>query len=1003
MTDGPSLQRPPRDDQEWARSVQQRLHGLTSQQTTRVGEWVLASRDGKLIAVRPGQTALEVGQEPTPEVVDLGARGDFVTSEELDTAIDTNNPVVLQQIRDALTGIVDATPTDLDNWLLNLLTSTSPLDASNLFGTLLASLIPGLDASKIVSGTFGDGLVPIVGVLRDAIGQAIDGGSTTGYTAAQVKSKLQAFPGGNIVGSLAAALISGVLSGSNIPALDASKVTTGTFGTGLIPGLDAAKIISGALALARIPSLPAGQITSGVFGAGLIPGLDASKITSGSFAQSMITGLVTDLAAKALGSDLATLLNNLFDGSSGTTGSTGKTAGQVLAALQALFDSGGLKAAKVPALDASKITSGSFSQSRVTDLVPDLAAKLPTNLWTARAQRGNLMLGGDFEDTTILRGIWASGDYSTEEARSGTTSWKMGGVADESDLCLYPIPSDIAYDTDSALRVQPGERYYVEAWAKGKGTNVGGAGEAGMWSLFRNAATDEGTWDYGFSDGVDWVANDPGGTAWTKLYGWVTVPDGMDRWMPYIYTSPSMPTTDYFYIADVLIREETASQSIIQQLFGGSTVGSEIQESTVPGIGLIRDGLVNKLTGLVGSGWGQADADQAVADTQATLAAAVAAIQAMQTQNTNNGFNGNSAIIDFSTRANASSMGADFTQTYSGAGSTTTGITNGAVTTQPVVGSPRTCIYVYNALQFTTDYQKVGQVFSSAPNIQFAGNNASNTITARSNSAGTSYVFVELEKNTARLGCVVSGSRTVWTTLGVGGSGSFSFKAGQVYWLVCGTAGGIRTYQVLEGSTPIISWTEVGTASQMGASYRHPGGGTYVYSAGAAVITAGSFVAFAFADNTPATVLGNGFKVYNSSTSNVSITGGSGRFPNNFFNATDKMSNGIGYAAGSNNAITINKTGWWIFTIRAFSSDSLGTGSDYGVDLYLSTSIKVRGGRVMGSITGDEAMPQYTFIEYFTAGDVVSPGYDFKTTKNWKGDAGGTQSYFSGTYIGNAA
>lgn len=61
------------------------------------------------------------------------------------------------------------------------------------------------------------------------------------------------------------------LTSSDIPALAASKITSGTFGTGQIPSLDASKITSGTFDAARIPAL----------------------------AESDITGLVSDLAGKA--------------------------------------------------------------------------------------------------------------------------------------------------------------------------------------------------------------------------------------------------------------------------------------------------------------------------------------------------------------------------------------------------------------------------------------------------------------------------------------------------------------------------------------------------------------------------------------------------------------------------------------------------------------------------------------------------------------------------------
>lgn len=53
------------------------------------------------------------------------------------------------------------------------------------------------------------------------------------------------------------------LEQNDIPLLDASKISTGTFNVD------------------RVPSLPASKVTSGTFSQGRIPGLDASKITSG--------------------------------------------------------------------------------------------------------------------------------------------------------------------------------------------------------------------------------------------------------------------------------------------------------------------------------------------------------------------------------------------------------------------------------------------------------------------------------------------------------------------------------------------------------------------------------------------------------------------------------------------------------------------------------------------------------------------------------------------------
>ena len=55
------------------------------------------------------------------------------------------------------------------------------------------------------------------------------------------------------------------LSQSDIPTLNASKITAGTFTTTRIPNLNASKITAGSFSTARIPSLAASKITSGTF------------------------------------------------------------------------------------------------------------------------------------------------------------------------------------------------------------------------------------------------------------------------------------------------------------------------------------------------------------------------------------------------------------------------------------------------------------------------------------------------------------------------------------------------------------------------------------------------------------------------------------------------------------------------------------------------------------------------------------------------------------------
>ena len=103
------------------------------------------------------------------------------------------------------------------------------------------------------------------------------------------------------------------LAATDIPSLDASKVTSGAFDAARIPSLDASKTTSGTFDLARIPTLDAGRI----------PNLDASKITSGTITRPVnVSGSIfcTDFNA----SSTVTATNGLFGPSTYNQTNTGR-------------------------------------------------------------------------------------------------------------------------------------------------------------------------------------------------------------------------------------------------------------------------------------------------------------------------------------------------------------------------------------------------------------------------------------------------------------------------------------------------------------------------------------------------------------------------------------------------------------------------------------------------------------------------------------------------------
>lgn len=405
-----------------------------------------------------------------------------------------------------------------------------------------------------------------------------------------------------------------------------------------------------------------------------------------------------------------------------------------------------------------------------------------------------------------------------------------------------------------------------------------------------------------------------------------------------------------------------------------SAIDEHIQESW--------DDVVTWFGGIFGGGATRAESTQAIANQATTTASLSAAVAAIQSEQSSQGNGGNSALVNFTTRPDATSLGSDFTQTYTGSGTCVLGITAGKAAVQPVNDADRTCMYTYNVLQSLSDYQAVGQAFASAP--QGAGfNPAHNFIRGRVDAAGTSYVQVDLTGNSATLGCVVAGTLTVFTSV------SISFKANSIYWLVCGTAGGARSFQVLEGNTPIISWTEVGTTSQLGASYRYSGGGALTHASVFGSLVPGQVTAFAFTDNTPAPVLGSGATITRTGTSTVSAPSGTAQLPNSFYNNIVYQTADITVDL-VNNAFVVANTGWYCVTV-AFKTSST-YGSQQGAVLYLNlNATPFEAGPTVYNANNSVGV----FAVYLSAGDAVSGGTFTGTGASITGDAAGTYSYMS--------
>lgn len=401
----------------------------------------------------------------------------------------------------------------------------------------------------------------------------------------------------------------------------------------------------------------------------------------------------------------------------------------------------------------------------------------------------------------------------------------------------------------------------------------------------------------------------------------------------------------------------------------------------IPGLATALANIANKLFGTTGLS-GQSDASDALEATASAIAQVNASVALLVAQNNNTGVGGKSYIVDFSTRSNSSSMGSDFTQTYSGAGNYPLGIVSGLCQYGSGSGGDRTCRAVYNVGATDYDNQIVGVGLSSQ-----VGSGAKNFLFCRSNSAGTTYVYLTVEHSQFVLGCVVSGVNTVFDTWSSGVS-----KGAETYWVHCGTAGGAYIYVVYRGSTAIRTYTDSAHVSQVGASFRYAGYGAYITSGG--VKPAGGAI-WALSDNIIPATNGSFARVYRAATGDTGTSGtGDTTLPSSTFDTVQRITDDITFTASSNRLTVSRSMPYVVHYVLRTDTTTL---QDIQPLLYVNGSLYAR---VRQSETGDGmgSTPLYlegTFLAYLVAGDYVEPGISLGGIVgiDFEGNASGTSCY----------
>lgn len=338
------------------------------------------------------------------------------------------------------------------------------------------------------------------------------------------------------------------------------------------------------------------------------------------------------------------------------------------------------------------------------------------------------------------------------------------------------------------------------------------------------------------------------------------------------------------------------------QLAAGSLTGS-IANSQVPGLGQIIDAGVQGAANMLGSGFGIPDFLASLADLQSQVASANRQLAQLQSTTTGGNNSGKSYFINIGDYADAASPPSIFTKILdTGAGSVAT--SSGVLAWQDSGSSAASEYYVHNAGDLLTDYFEVHGIMPRRSETEFP-NPSYDVLWARGNAAGDTRCFLRFGYQRARMGCVVTGT----TTLFGSSDTQVSAPAGSRVTFRGGTVGGIRVFQMLVNGDVIDTVTDTGNVSQVGTNYRKWGWGMEAAARfGGGQATPGTLSALAANDNVPAPVVGSGFRI--SGTSSL----------NNVEAITPDMSWNAGTLT-----LTVNTEGWYLATLDVVASDSVST------------------------------------------------------------------------------
>jgi len=436
-----------------------------------------------------------------------------------------------------------------------------------------------------------------------------------------------------------------------------------------------------------------------------------------------------------------------------------------------------------------------------------------------------------------------------------------------------------------------------------------------------------------------------------------------------------------------------------------------------------------------------ANAEEAARLTREALASMQSKVASLQAAASTNSYSGRAFFEDFSSyAASANGLGSSwgsvqYTSTGTNTGTvgieTATGVARAAWIGQTL--DKRRGLVFYNTplgtgndadinVLLANDYQKVGVVLSSGLTL------GTNYIYARSNTTGSTSVYAKLwipalfGQASVEIWSVVSGVATK-----LGSTQTFTFSAGSTYWLECGSTSSARQFRVYRDNTPIIVATGTTTnhklpsefGSTQASSYRYVGFGLESTADAVFRWEPADVAGFAAFDNKPAPTLGSGFRIARTNTAVVptasnpplyqagarEITGQGAIWGGNPSLQTSDLT-----WNGTTGRVTVSVAGWYLVDVGLTLSNILPGNSTFAAACFKNGAIHSEGHQQWGTaVASFGRRAAGSWLVYCNKDDQLSPGFrssfDINNglgTPGFVGEATGSQTYFSVTFVGNS-